>query len=428
MTSPIERLPVEVFEIIASDLDLAGYQQLRLSSRRLHSLSLSTFAKRYFSELNITLGNPTLDRLVSIAKHGYFSSIATQLNIKLLTYRDYKNLIAIRRVGIFPPPKRFHIVPGIKLADINSESELYNDLSGCTNLTCITDRLTLALKGLHNVKTIRFRAFHAEPEGWQYLGSMPDRDQKFRTKCFDAVLESIQASGIQLEEFSMAKRQKSTTLRRGADLPAAALQSCLVPSSMKHTFANLQSLTLALTAAYSGETRSRVPGWEKRTSQLILCAPTLRHLTLSLDRHAHISHYSASIIKSLASSCRLRNLESFQLVNCCLHASDLQQVLLAHAECLHTLSLHSVRLLSGSWFDFWPLLKLVQNLRCLRFGSLEGTDLVVTFFRARLSKSDKARSRVTLDTNVSGRPMNDMLDELIASSQSNAEPAADGFI
>jgi hypothetical protein len=427
MTSPIERLPVEVFEIIAYDLDLAACQELRLSSRQLHSLSLSTFAKRYFVELNTSLGNPTLDRIVSISKHGYFSSVVTQLNIKLLTYRDYKNLTAIKRVGIFPPPKRFHIVPGIRQADINGECELYNDLSGWTNLTCITNRLTQALKRLYNVKTIRFRAFHAEPEGWQHYGQMPDRDQKFRTKCFEAVLDSIQASGIQLDEFSMAKRQKSTTLRRGADLPAAALQSCLVQSSMKHAFANLQSLTLALTAAYSGETRSRVPGWEKRTSQLLSCAPNLRHLTLSLDRNAHISHYSAYIIKSLASSCRLLNLESFHLYNCCVHASDLHHFVLAHAECLRTLSLQSVRLLSGSWLDFWPTLKMMHNLRCLRFGSLEGSDLLVTFFRARLSKSNKARSRVTLDT-VSGRPMNDLLDELVASSQSNAEYAADSFI
>lgn len=424
MTSPIERLPVEVFEIIASDLDLAAYQQLRQSSRQLNSLSLSTFAKQCFSELNTTLGPPTLDRLVSIAKHAYFSGIATQLNVKLLTYRDYKNLTAINRVGIFPPPKRFHVVSGIKLADISGESILYNNLADCNNFTCITDRLTRALKGLHNLKTIRFRAFHNEPEGWQYYGQMPDRDQKFRMKCFEAVLESIHKSGIQLEEFSMAKRQKSTTIRRGADLPAASLQSFVLPS-LQHAFAQLQSLTLALTAAYNGG--SRVPGWENEVGQFISCAPHLRHLTLSLDRNAHISHYSAVVIKSLALSCRLPALESLHLVNCCLHTADLQQLVLAHADYLRVLTLNSVRLLSGSWPDFWPSLKSMQDLRCLRFGSLEGTDLVVTFFRARLWTSNKARSKVTLDTDASGQPMSDMLDELIATSQGNTDAIGDSF-
>jgi hypothetical protein len=419
MTSPIECLPVEVFDIIASDLDLESYKQLRLASWRLHSLSLSTFAKRYFADLTTTLGSPSLDRLMNITKHAYFSGIATQLSIKLLTYRDYKNLTAIRRVGIYPPPKRFSTVPGIKLVDIDGESTLYHDIFNQNQSSGIILRLSRVLRGLPNLKIVHFRTFHGEPGGWRY-GEMPERDQKFRARCFEAVRQSVIISEIQLEEFSMAKRKRTNTLRRGMDLGAANLQLPLpVLLRMRHSFAHLQSLTLSLVAAYNGG--SRVPGWENGVSQLVACAPNLRHLTLSLDRSVHISHYSAAVIKSFALSCRLHALESFHLVNCSVQEVELMQFVTAHAELLHALTLHGVRLLSGSWTSFWSSLKSMRDLRCLRFGSLEGTDLIVTLYR-----TGKGRSKVTLDTDASGRPMNAMLDELISSCHGDADSLANG--
>lgn len=413
MTSPIERLPVEVFEIIAANLDLDSYKQVRSSSWRLHSLSLSTFGKRYFANLTTTLGSPSLDRLVNISNHAYLSGFASQLSIKLLTYRDYKNLTAVRRVGIYPPPKRFSLVPGIKLADIEGESTLYDDLFSSGDTKCITQRLTRALRGLDNLKAVRFRTFHSEPGGWRY-GEMPERDQKFRTRCFEAVLRSIVLSEIQLEEFSMARKKRTNTLRRGADLGAAALILPLpVLASLQCSFSNLQALTLSLVAAHNGG--SRIPGWENGTSQIVSCAPNLRHLTLSLDRSVHISHYSAAIMKALASSCCLPALESFHLINCSVQQADLNLFVTAHADTLQVLILNGVRLLSGIWSSFWSSLKAVPHLRFLRFGSLEGTDLVVTLFR-----TNKGRSKTTLDVLESGQSMDDMLEDLITSGNGDS--------
>ena len=417
MTSPIERLPVEVFEIIAADLDLDSYKQLRLSSWRLHSLSLSTFGKRYFAKLTTTLGSPSLDRLVNVSNHAYFSRFPTQLSIKLLTYRDYKNLTAVRRVGIYPPPKRFSLIPGIKLVDIEGESTLYDDLFSSGESKCVTQRLTRALRGLDNLKAVHFRTFHSETGGWRY-GEMPERDQKFRTRCFEALLQSIILSEIQLEEFGMARKKRTNTLRRGADLGAAAVTLPLpVLTSLQFSFSHLQSLTLSLVAAHNGG--SRVPGWENGTSQLVSCAPNLRHLTLSLDRSVHISHYSAAIIKALAFSCCLPALESFHLINCSVQQADLDNLVAVHADTLQVIMLNGVRLLSGTWMSFWSSLKVVPHLRFLRFGSLEGTDLVVMHFR-----TSKGRSKTTLDIMESGRSMDDMLEDLITSNNGDLNTIA----
>jgi hypothetical protein len=129
MASPIECLPVEVFELIASDLDLPAYRNLRLSSRQLHTLSFSIFAKRYFGELTTTLGSPSLERLVGVSSHGYLSDFVKTLDITILSQYEYTLMSEIDRVGVFPPPKRFPRVSGVSLAYISREATLYDDVS-----------------------------------------------------------------------------------------------------------------------------------------------------------------------------------------------------------------------------------------------------------------------------------------------------------
>jgi hypothetical protein len=418
MVSPIERLPVEVFDIITSELDLEAYKQLRLACRRLRHLGLSTYAKRHFSALTTTLGSPSLNRLVNISKHAYFCNIVTELNIKLLTSTDYYIMTVIRKVGLYPPPKRLPTVTCVKMGDIAAESTLYDDLLA-SNQQCITDRLTRALKKFRNLKTIRFRAFDSEPDWWQGT-HMPTRDQKFRSKCFEAVLESIAKSGIQLEDLCMAKKPKNNSIRKAANLPIAALQLPLpLLSSLRHSFMHLQSLTLTFFTACYGQ--SRGPGWELGPDQIIACAPNLKHLSLSLDRTVHISHWSAVAFHLLAKSCRLSALESFHLVNCSIHEADLQHFVAAHAVSFRELILNSVQLLSGSWISYWSSLKEVIALRCLRFGSLQGPDLAMARYRSK-----KIRTKMTLDTTVSRRSMCGLLDELIASSEGGGGSASVG--
>ncbi|KAL5116873.1 Protein-lysine N-methyltransferase efm4 [Pleosporales sp. CAS-2024a] len=414
----MENLPVEVFDIIASYIQLRAYQQLRLSSRQLYSLTLSTFAKRYFVELTTTLGSPSLDRLVSISKHAYFSAITKRLKIKLLTHDDYKTLTDVARVGIYPPPKRFSMVPKIRIADIEGESSLYRDLvSGDQPKCCITKRLARAFRGFQNLKDIRFRTLNSDSGAWLFR-DMSD-DQKFRAKCFQAVLESVVESEMELEELCMARNMGTSHLHRGVNLAATDLQLSLpVLSALQQSFVNLQSLTLSLVAKSNGG--SRVPGWENGTSQLLSCAPNLRHLAMSLDCSARISHYSAAIVKSLASSCRFPALESLHLMNCTAHEHDLEQFITAHAESLQVLTLDVPCMLSGCLITFWVSLKNVKGLRRFRFGptKVKGTDVPLPGIKERL--------RMTrLDTIESRKQMSDMLDELI--TLTSAEDGALAF-
>ena len=71
MPSPIECLPVEVFEIISANFDLPDYQVIRLSSQKLRLLAYRTIAKRYFAnfivslDLQISLEIPLVSLLTS---------------------------------------------------------------------------------------------------------------------------------------------------------------------------------------------------------------------------------------------------------------------------------------------------------------------------------------------------------------------------
>jgi hypothetical protein len=407
MTASIERLPVEVFDIIALDFDLSAHQQLRLASRQLHSLSLSTFTKRYFTEITTTLGSPSLDRLVHVSSHGYFRNAVMMLSIKLLNHRDYKVLTSICDVGIFPPPKRFPNVPGIKVANISREATLYHDVVQDNHTRCITDRLTRTLHGLNKLNTVRFCASHNESVEWEKYG-MSSGNQVFRERCFQAVVESIIKSEIQLEEFSMARRKKPSTLRKRADVPCPALQlSRSSLASLRYSFSHLQSLTLALISAH--DDNSRTPGWENNTSQLITCAPNLKSLTLSLDCGGKVSHQSAAVIHSLAISCRIVALESLHLSNCSFHEADLVRLVASHVHTLRILVINNVRQLSGSWALFWTSLKAAEKLRYLRLGFLYVGNVPVLLYWKKAM-----RIEFKLDTSSSGRVMCDMLDELIA--------------
>ncbi|KAH7382197.1 hypothetical protein BKA66DRAFT_463981 [Pyrenochaeta sp. MPI-SDFR-AT-0127] len=414
MVSPIEHLPVEVFDTIASDLDLPAYNALRLTSRQLNLLSFSTYAKGYFSELTATLGSASLDRLLNVSTHKYFSNAVTVLDIRLLNHRDYKLLNKISRVGIFPIPKRFPRVSGVRPETTTQEATLYDDVTKSEYPRCIVERLACSLRGFSSLETIRFRAHHSEPYGWRST-MMPEGDQLFRTKCFQAVLDALIKSDIRLKEFSMAKEKRSTTLSKCANLPYPTLQLPFRSlQALHHRFVNLESLTLSIVSAYNGD--ARIPGWQNALTNLIATAPSIKSLALSLDRHNRISHYSAAIIHSLALSCRFSQLQSFQLVNCSLHEEDLVAFVTAHERSLCQLVFSDIRVLTGSWPALLMSLKEAKELQCLRLASLEGTKSPLLFRRR-----DKERLKITLDAAKAERAMSVMLDDLIAACNSESD-------
>ncbi|KAF2125865.1 hypothetical protein P153DRAFT_399998 [Dothidotthia symphoricarpi CBS 119687] len=406
MPSPIEGLPVEILDMITTNLDLPAYQALRLTSRHVNLLSLSNFAKTYFSELTTTLSSPSLDRLLSICRSNYWSSAVTLLDIKLFNHEDYQALTDISRIGMWPPPKRFTHVPVTKPENISGESTLYNDVLGSNYPDCIVDRLVRSLQGFSNLKAVRFRTNSCEPFDWS-ITTMPRSDEVFRSRCFHAVLDAITKSNINLQEFTMARMRKST-MSRYADIPHSALLfSTSRLAELQSRSSNLKSLTCSIIAGCDRDTRS--PGWENGLSKFIAIAPNLQRLALSLDRSFHISRYSASVLRSLALSCRLSQLEDLHLCNCLIHEEDLTVFVRAHAPSLRQLTLANIHLLTGSWISFWIMLKEVEGLQRFRIADLHGTRGTISFRR-----HGRVHEKTRLDVKKTGRRMVDMLDHLIA--------------
>lgn len=424
MASPIECLPVEVFELIASDLDLPACKNLRLSSRRLQTLGFSAFAKRYFGELTTTLGSPSLERLACVSRHGYLSDFVKTLDITILNQSDYKLMAEIDRVGVFPPPKRFPKVSGVSLANITKEATLYDDVSSPKYPQCIVVPLTRSLRVLSNLTAVRYRARHLESTGLRF--SIPKGDRIFRTKCFDAVFDAIVKSGIQLETFAMAKVRRLIQPDKCANLPYAMLQSPTRSLSSKpHCFSHLQSLIISLDSTYDRKT-SRVSGWQVSLSQLIACAPNLKHLTLILDRierFEQIATHVTVVADCLSLSCRLDFLQTLHLAHCSIQGADLADFVTAHANSLQRLFLLKVSLFSGTWSSFWITLKGVKDLRIVKVSNLRGGDAPVIFRKDR-----NERLKVTLDADKSGLPMAAMLDSLVVWCETDIDHTTDGIV
>jgi hypothetical protein len=429
MTSPFERLPAEVFDIIAAYLDLPEYQTVRLSSQRLHLLSLSTFTKKYFTKVITTLGSPSLDRLVHVANHSHLSRLVTTLEIRLLNHRNYKDLGKIARIGKFPPPQRFPKVSSVRNQDIVQESTLYDDVLANRQAKCITERLTRGLRGLSNLSAIRFRAHDIEPLGWKTI-PVPEGDEVFRSRCLRAVLDAMCQSDITLSTFIMGK-EKGPTLSKCANVPYPALQLPLeYMQRLRPSLEALTHLTLSVVAAHNDH--HRLPGWENGLSRFVSSAPGLTSLSLSLDRKAQVSQYGARIMRSLSDTMHLERLSRIQIFNTTVHESDLNKFIKTHAETLQVISLTNACLLTGNWLTLLSAFKGVKALETLRLSSIEGVGTpIIGADRAehvqsavRSRKCDKERRKVTLDTARSGRDMAAMLDELVAGCNVSESVAA----
>ncbi|CAA9958848.1 hypothetical protein PTMSG1_02383 [Pyrenophora teres f. maculata] len=414
MSSPIECLPVEIFELVATNLRLPSYRALRLSSRRLQLLVHAAFAKDAFSELYTTLGSWSIDRLIKISNHQHLRNAVKAIHVRLLTHLDYETLTSITRLGIFPPPKRFRRVSGVRDEHITDETGTYDYITGSEYPQQLYRGLVQALRGFPNLKVVRIRAKSYEPFQWR--NNMPEGDQLFRARCFQTVLDAIIGSEVNLEEFAMTKAGPNAAPHKGVHLSCSGFK--IPPQKLQalhHRFSHLQSLTLSVDTSYN--TDKRLPGWEHAITDFITTAPKLRNLTLSLDRVLCLSHHGVAIVRSLASACRLRELEQFRLHNVALHGDDLIKLIRAHAASLKKVVFSDIRLLCGDWSSIWNVSRECERLKFLRLFALNGEKAPVRF-----SRRYTERPNITLDTKKSGQPMSDMLDDLIVSCDAQTEP------
>jgi len=391
MTSHLERLPVELFELVAATLNLSSHKSLRLASKRCRFLTHSVFVERAFSRLKTTLGPPSLNRLINVAQSPHFRGSVKVLQIQLLTSAEYSVLAAISRVGRFPPPKRFPRVPGIQDKDIKDEAPTFTYVVESEYPTRLYDGLVRALRDFTNLTAVHFH-----PRGSQLAESsslLSATDRLFRSRCFQVVVDAIVNSEVRLNEFRMAKCKRGTALHKEAILPFSALQ---IPTqslrTLHYRFSHLKVLTLS--ALSRNDDLSRTPGWQNGVGNIIATAPKLKSFTMSLDR----TNYAAAIVHHMVASCACLKLEVLQLMFCALHGNDLVAIIRSQSTTLRRAVFSDLRLVTGTWSSVLHALKECGNLEHLRFSSHSGAEHPVR-------RLDVARGH---------RTMTDMVDEFIA--------------
>jgi hypothetical protein len=405
MTSHIERLPVELFELIAACLDLSSYKSLRLASKKTRFLIHSRFVEHAFSRLKTTLGSPSLDRLVNVARLPYLRGAVKVLQIQLLTSNDYHALAAISRVGRYPPPKRFPRIPGIQDRHIKEESATFEYVVKSKYPTRLFDDLVRALRGFTSLTVVHFHPRESQLTRRRDL--VLEDDHLFRSRCFEVVIDAIVHSHVRLSELRMAKCRRGSALHKEAILPLSALQ---IPAqtlqALQYCFSNLQVLTISALTVY--EDVSGIPGWQKGIANILATAPKLKSLTLSLDR----SNYVVSIIENMVSSCAPLELEALQLLFCAVRADDLVTIIRSQSATLQRVLFSDLRLSNGNWSSILLALKECEKLEHLRL----------------CSQSDEEHPVRRLDVTRGNRAMTDMLDELIATYSDVSASQNNGFV
>jgi hypothetical protein len=370
MTSKIERLPQELVDLIVVYLSLEDCQTLRLASKQLCSLTLTTFSSTYFSTRVTTLGVPSLGRLVQTSAHPHFSACVSLLDIKLLNYEDYGNLRQIDRVGIYPPPKRFPKVPQVKFEHVSDECKLLDYMRTHPDPKAVVHPLARALKSLRNIRAIRLRVNGLTLYGNPYINAEDEVYQSFMSSCFRAVLDAILRSGVRLQEFAMIKGNTARPLSKSANLDYSTFNFPVqFLSSLKTAFCALKSLRLSIRTYHNGN--SRTAGWENGVSQFIAAASSLEDLTICLQAADAKPWFRAALMHAVCRTVKLPMLKSLQLYGCIVDELDLVDLIKTHASSLRRLLVSDTKLRSGTWLSVMNTFMEDLDLDFLRLQYLQ---------------------------------------------------------
>lgn len=370
MTSKLESLPAELADMIIVYLSLSDCQLLRLVSKHLYSLTLTTFTANYFSKRTTTLGTPSLQRLVETSAHPRFSASVTLLDVKLLNLEDYENLLKIDRVGVYPPPKRLPRVPQVKIQDISRECKLLDYMHTHSDPKAVIHPLSRALRGLSNLDTIRIRVNGLTLYGNPYIKAEEKVYQEFLSACFKAVLDAVIRSGIKLRHFTSIKGTSVRPFTKSANLIYPAFNFSF-PNlvSLQNAFACLKSLRLSIRTNYNRN--ARVPGWENGISHFISSAPALEELGLCLQARDSEPWFRAAVMHAVCRTVELPALKLLQLYGCVVDESDLVAFIKTHCLTLRRISLSDTELRAGTWVSVLDHFKQYLNLDYLRLQYLQ---------------------------------------------------------
>lgn len=344
MRAPLECLPVELVDLVVAEFSLADYQSVRLVSKRLVYLTLSSFCGRYFTRRTTTLASSSLDRLLRVSACRPLAEAVVSLDVKLLNRADYENLQQISRVGIYPPPKRFPRVPQVKLDDISQEAALFEYMRQTKDPRNVIDKLARALRRLRNLKAVRMRV------NGTTVGSVPSEvydDHDFLAASFRAVMGALSKSELSIGELYTTKNTNIRATTKSANLNYSAfVLPAYITSSLTQSLCSLRKLSLSLCTDYMD---SRVPGWERNISRFIGAATVLEELVLCTQLNYGLPQWRVAVIRSMAHSVRLCHLRTLQLHGFHFHAVDVKAFLHAHSVPLRHLTIRKCHIQEGTW-------------------------------------------------------------------------------
>jgi hypothetical protein len=410
MPAPMERLPVELVDLVVRHFSLPDCQSLRLVSRQLYALTLSTFRSRYFAKRTTTLSTPSLGRLLRVSS-SHLSQSVSLLDVKLLNLEDYQSLSKISRVGIYPPPKRFQQVANVRPQDISKEYALYDYMRTNDDPKDVIKHLGQALGQLSHVRAVRLRVNGETLQS--YFSGEEDEEEGYSVfvhACFKAVIAAIVRSGVQLHDFSVIKGTKARPSSKSANLIYPAFNSSFPALlSLSKAFSSLKTLRLSIRTDYHGN--HRVPGWQNGISQFVATASSLEELTLCFPPMDTEPAFKAAAMQSLASTLDLPNLKSLQLYGCVVDEQALSNFVQAHSA-LRQIIITDVRVLNGSWNTVLRAIHESLNLETLRLSFLQQSEAPRDIW---WNRGSRRKSKLVMDTTdrAEQRTMNEMLSEAI---------------
>ncbi|PVH98279.1 hypothetical protein DM02DRAFT_52095 [Periconia macrospinosa] len=409
MRAPIECLPLELIDLIVAQFSLSDYQSIRLSSKHLVYLTLSSFCDRFFTRRTTTLASPSLDRLLRVSKCRHLADKVLFLDVKLLNRADYESLQQISRVGIYPPPKRFPRVPHVKLDDIKQEAELFEYMRHSKDPKTVTDKLARALRHLRNLRTVRMRVNGAT------LSSVPSEvydDHEFLAASFRAVSGALLKSELMIEQLYTSKGTSIRATTKSANLNYSAF---ILPVPLTQAFCSLRSLSLSLC---TDSIDSRVPGWERNISRFISAAPALEELVLCTQLNYGMYQWRIAVVRSLARSVRLSNLRNLQLHGFHVSEADMKAFIHAHSHALRNVTIRKCHMQEGTWGSLIASFKGL-DLEYLRMVKLQQESIPKHMYWT--PHGGGKRNKIVLD--IRGKLPSKRMDEMLVDAVETLVPS-----
>jgi hypothetical protein len=409
MSSPIERLPVELVDLIVAHFSLPDYQNVRLASKQVCHLTLYPFRNRYFIRRTTTLALPALDRLLDVSKCRHLADSVSVLRIKILDPDELSTLQEITRVGIWPPPKRFPRVTSCSPEHASQEVASYVYLMSTDEPKAVSDRLSRATRRFTKLKAVRLfvndRTVNCIFTPTTDSASYP----RFLRRSFNAVITAVVKSDVQIGEFQTLAGARLRSKTQLANIVYSAFNfSKDQLSALSTAFSSLRVLTLTFGTLYDGVVY--VPGWEHKVSNFINAATSLEELTLCFEP----CHYIVAAMQSIAQSVRLPSLKHFYLWGARILPADLIHFTKFHSFSLRCMHIRSCFLSEGTWAAVLNSF-LDLNLDYLRLAGLVQAPRFSRDVRWISSKDHKTKTRAKLVEGAGCKSLKAQLTEIITS-------------